>query len=258
VNAFSKGIDGLASSLPQKSIPSSDSTRVFQDEGYVSIHGLRVDKTSDEIYPLSLLNSITAEEEEQGQKLDKPWRKMQYFVGRIMCKRCVADIWKENGIDLGLEAVAIVNDDSGAPQCKIDPSGEASAVSVSLTHKRETLLAAASTHGLVGIDFEDLSDTHPGLRRWSSVDSDRQRDNEVRSGVERTCGLSNEHEITTAIWCAREAAYKALSRSRVLSPLAIVLTPVEDHIVATIGPDYPLQANIVLCSKGPFVCALAI
>jgi phosphopantetheinyl transferase len=110
----------------------------------------------------------------------------------------------------------------------------------------------------IGIDLEDLSGAQGGSARWTTVDPDGHLKNAVRSAVEKLSGYTDPGQIATVMWCVKEAAYKALSRGRRLSPLQVDLEPAGDHLVARAGTDSSLVVKVIIGCVDQLVCALAL
>ncbi|RDE17834.1 MAG: hypothetical protein C4K49_00845 [Candidatus Thorarchaeota archaeon] len=253
-----EGIRKLMSSAATSRMPRADLTRICQEEGHLSIHGVKLDLSAGDACPKSLLDSLTSEERKQADGLEKSWRMRQYCTGRVLAKRSVVDVCAHIGVRVKTQVVSIVDDERGAPVCKVESERELPAISVSLTHKGDVLLAVASIAERVGIDLEDLSESHRGTAQWTSVDRNGKLKDAAKSRVEQLCGYTDPGRIATVMWCVREAAYKALSRGRPLSPIQIVLQSAEGHLVARAGPDSPLQANVVIGCMDQYVCVLAL
>jgi phosphopantetheinyl transferase (holo-ACP synthase) len=253
-----EGLHRLWSSDVMTRMPRHDITRICQGNGHLSIHGLKLDLGAGGPCPKSLLDSLTPEERKQVDGLERSWKTKQYCFGRTLAKRSVIDVCTQIGVPVKSDAVSIVDDERGAPQCRVQTAREAPVVSVSLTHKGNTLLAVASMSERVGIDLEDLSEARSGTARWTTVDPDGRLKNAVRNTVEQLSGYTDPGQVATVMWCVKEAAYKALSRGRPLSPLHIVLESAGSNIVARIGSTDSLKTNVIIGCVDQYVCALAI
>ncbi|MGD1057047.1 MAG: beta-ketoacyl synthase N-terminal-like domain-containing protein [Solirubrobacteraceae bacterium] len=134
-------------------------------------------------------------------------RELEWLAARTAGKECVAElVHATHGLELLHAEIEILPDEQGAPVVfcpALDGLGEAPAVSLTHTSGQAAALAAfAPPDGGVGIDIERLQSRAQGFAQAAFTGAEQ----ELLKGF----SASTTEEWLLRIWCAREAAGKAL------------------------------------------------
>jgi acyl transferase domain-containing protein/phosphopantetheinyl transferase (holo-ACP synthase) len=132
-------------------------------------------------------------------------RQLEWLAARTAAKECVADLVRgAHGLELAHADIEILPDERGAPVVvcpALDGLGGAPAVSLTHAHGHAAALAAFAPAG-VGIDVERLVPRPQGFLEAALTEAERR--------LLEPLGADVAEEWLLRMWCAREAAGKAL------------------------------------------------
>ena len=161
-------------------------------------------------------------------------RRLEWLAARTAAKECVAELLAgAHGLELAPADVEILPDERGAPVVHVAAlEGAARPPLVSLSHTggRAVALAMLEADGVdgVGIDVELLPGPSHGWVQAAFAASE----------LALLDGLDGRDELLLHLWCAREAAAKALGTGITSSehqPRARALDPARGDVVVEIG-----------------------
>jgi len=146
-------------------------------------------------------------ERELFASLDLPeTRQLEWLAARTAAKECVAELVSAaHGLDLLHAEIEILPDEQGAPVvvCPALDGLCAPAVSLAHTHGHAAALAAIGTPGAgLGIDIERLVPRAQGFAEVALTEAERR--------LLEALPADRTEEWLLRVWCAREAAGKAL------------------------------------------------
>jgi acyl transferase domain-containing protein/phosphopantetheinyl transferase len=148
-------------------------------------------------------------------------RRHEWLLGRVAAKDAVRHLLKERcGLVLPPADVEIVTDAHGRPEVHVpaaDGLGLAPVVSISHSGGVAVALAALDGRALVGIDIERLTARDQSFERIAFTADERKLLDAVPEGPARL-------EWRLRMWCAKEAAGKALGRGLSAGLHALVVT----------------------------------
>jgi phosphopantetheinyl transferase (holo-ACP synthase) len=222
-----RAIDNLVTDINQLGI-----TRIISLPPIVAIHSVFLDSKQKGMLNNSLLKQLSQTETKVLSTSSPPWKSAEFTIGRILLKRCVADIHKRS-IESGfLQNISIIHDQQNRPVLDWDSKTSTLNTSLSLSHKQSAFIAACSSLDTIGVDLEDLCVSHPGVLR-------------TRNGIPETEVLEKlpdlltsqlaKENVGTVVWSAREAAFKAFSIHGAHKPFDVTLAVHEDSVIATLS-----------------------
>jgi phosphopantetheine--protein transferase-like protein len=137
-----------------------------------------------------------------------PKRRREWLLGRAVAKDAVRRLVHQRfGLRLAPADIEIATDDRGRPQVRgawTAALGVTPAVSISHSHGVAVALAALEPDRLIGIDIESVSRRRPGFEKVAFT----AREREIVDALAEDQRL----EWYLRLWCAKEAAGKALGR----------------------------------------------
>jgi phosphopantetheinyl transferase len=237
-----------------KEIDSIDETSLLLSKSRVSIRGICTQHIN--IDDEQLQTALSIEEIEKLGEYNTQTRKKRYFAGRMLAKRCLRDVYSDDSIVFS--NITISNDIQGRPFVISENSRIDMPSFLSISHKDEYVLAACSRTSTIGLDFEKLTD-HPGLKkrilRFHSED-DIKRVFEIASELDQDLDQSVRYSI---IWSALEAAFKAYTNIRAISPIDYRLVIDEDMLfVAHRGSEYDIRKHIFYTPAKEYILSLVV
>jgi 4'-phosphopantetheinyl transferase len=152
-------------------------------------------------------------------------RRRDWLLGRWTAKRLLQQIVEqEDGCTVSLDSLQICTRDNGAPATAVRTSRSAQGFCLSISHSAGYALCAAGRGQKtpIGADLEWIEPRSPRFLEGLLTESEVNLLRRSRS----------HHTQATALWCAKEAALKALGLGFGADPLAVscLLTP------STMGP----------------------
>lgn len=206
--------------------------------------------------PLELLlaHLSPAEREQAEQSWPTEHRRRQFVLGRLAAHRAVR--WTLAG-RMRVSVVEVLTGRDGEPVVYVD--GAADLASVSLAHSGRLALACAwpgapGEGGRAGVDLERVRPTDVARSRYAFS----RREREVLA-----CAPEGAVLAGLAAWTVKEAAWKALSPTPILSPVSIevrALNLTEGRAIAEVPPDrlqLSVRLGFVAGPDGPYVLSIA-
>ena len=169
-------------------------------------------------------------------------RRLEWLAARTAAKECVGELLAEaHGLELALADVEILPDERGAPVVHVaalEGEGRPPLVSLSHTGGRAAALAVLGADGIegVGIDIELLPGPSHGSVQAAFAEAE----------LELLHGLDANEDWLLRLWCAREAAAKALGTgitSAGRRPRARAVDAARGEVMVEIG-ERTLIANV--------------
>lgn len=217
------------SKLVDNRIPFSEDTRLLQTNLGLSVHGCTLIRKSPS--DLVMQKHLSKFEIQRFTKFKHDGRRMQYYVGRVLAKRCLQDVWERDSIKY--QEITVKNDSEGRPFFNFKDSEVSFEGAASISHKGEYLVAACIREGDIGLDIEKQT-SHSGLARRIAKNHTEMDISRITNLMMKSHPDFNLKFAHTAIWSALEAGYKATSSLQSKSPLEFKLSVERERI--TVAP----------------------
>lgn len=210
-------LDILRSSLGRlignQTIPIENTQLLYTSSG-ISIHGFRFDHIN--MTESMIQNHLSISEIEKLPSFNEPNRRNQYYIGRVLAKRCLCDLIKKDYSEF--RSITVDNDTKGKPFYNLGDSNIEFNGVVSISHKSEYVIAACTTSESIGLDFEKLT-RHSGLARRISKSHNEDDISQITAFLGNIVSKLDLDISYVVIWSALEAGYKAFSFVNPKSPL---------------------------------------
>ena len=251
-----KSLHNLISSPPALTIPARVLTLLNQRQNEFTIFGLKLRMKTTSLDKTLVDQILSPSEQKRVSEIKQIWRINQFIVGRFLAKQCIIHLIK-NEVPDSLTQISVLGENFGIPVARYDLTNKRTPISLSITHKEDIVLAAGMTSSRIGIDLESFSKNHPGLHRKVITESEEETMDELEQ-ILLKLGIEDINRILTSLWCAKEAAFKALNDGSIKSPLVVSLHPNGDVLKAIIQPStVSSYVQIQLIPIDSYVLALA-
>ncbi len=232
-----------------------ENTLLFKNRNGVSIRAcLAKNGESIASQNISLLSPL---ERQRLNRFKAPQRAAEFYVGRILAKKCWADFEGNDSSELDYSNLSIEIDHRSSPYLISASSGRKFNTHLTITHKHGIVIVVASKATSLGIDLEYLSKRRSSPSRWMAHNIDDKVLAQVRATLQSENSSAVTPEINTVLWSVLEAGFKAFSDRTINSPLELILLS-ESNTMRIIpkNVDKSLSKNVSIIVARPYVLSL--